>query len=203
MSYILEALKKSQQERSRRGKVPDIQTLHQSVSSAEIAAPPSWPYWALGVCLLVMAFMLGWLQPWVSRIEVAPVVVVEPINDRKPNRATVALPEKKVTQPSVVTPVKAAAVSSAGVNLRSVEQITDISQLPSLVQQSIPQMQFAGHVYSDNPVQRSVIINGRYMSEGDSLMQGMTLVRITLDSVVFSYQAQLFKVTVLHDWALK
>ena len=151
-----------------------------------------------------MAFMLGWLQPWVSRIEVAPVVVAEPINDRKQDSAMADLPEKKVTQPSAVTPVEAvAAMSSTGANLKSVEQVADISQLPSLMQQSIPQMQFAGHVYSDNPAQRGVIINGRYMSEGDTLMQGMTLVRITLDSVVFSYQAQLFKVTVLHDWSFK
>ena len=72
-----------------------------------------------------------------------------------------------------------------------------------MLQQAIPQLQFAGHVYSSNPQQRSVIINGRYMSEGDELMAGMKLLSITMDSVVFYYQGQQFKVTVLQDWSFK
>ena len=209
MSYILEALKKSQQERSR-GQVPDLQSLHQSVAVAESAAP-RWPYWALGFCLLALAFLLGWLRPWAgsnekvsAAIEQSPASVTADIV--KPVKAT--LIPLQVAEP--VKPVRAEQlISSEPRQQREVERdvplnaVPDISQLPDLLQQSIPQLQFAGHVYSSNPLHRSVIINGHYMSEGDELMPGLRLLQITADSVVFDTQGQRFRVAVLHDWSFQ
>jgi len=208
MSYILEALKKSQQERSR-GQVPDLQSLHQSVAMAESAAP-RWPYWALGACLLALAFLLGWLRPWAgsddkvsAAIEQPPASVTADIV--KPAKAT--LIPLQVAEP--VKPVRAEQPISSEPRQRVVERdaplnaVPDISQLPDLLQQSIPQMQFAGHVYSSNPAHRSVIINGHYMSEGDELMPGLRLLQITADSVVFDRQGQRFRVAVLHDWSFQ
>jgi general secretion pathway protein B len=188
MSYILEALKKSQQERNR-GQVPDIETLHPGFSMPESLAP-RWPYWALGVCLLALAFLLGWLRPWID--------VEEPLH-----QATVLQrPEpEKIVPGKVDAPVRRQLTEQpVVVSVRSAEPVPAVS---SLVQQSIPPMKFAGHVYSSNPQQRSVIINGRFLSEGDELMSGMKLVGITMDSVIFSYQGQQFRVTVLHDWSFK
>ena len=202
MSYILEALKKSQQERSR-GQVPDIQTLHQAVVSNEPIAP-RWPYWALGVCLMALAFLLGWLRPWDNRESVVTGVVTESAAVQRLQPELLATHSAQTTQRKpaelLATPVMHQdRVRDAHGN----QQPLDISDLPPLVQQSIPQLQFAGHVYSSNPLQRSVIINGRYMSEGDDLMAGMKLMQITEDSVVFDYQGQQFKVTVLHDWTFQ
>jgi general secretion pathway protein B len=211
MSYILEALKKSQQERGR-GQVPDIQTLHQSVATPELVAP-RWPYWALVISLLALAFLLGWLRPWSSpAVPVTPAAITEPVP------ASGAMPEsvqdKAVTPQAVepVPPVMAAQKSVAQVETQSVASahqdvdpntLRDISQLPSMLQQAIPQMQFSGHVYSNSPQQRSVIINGHFMSEGDELIPGMKLLQITPDSVIFDYQGQKFSVAVLHDWSFQ
>ena len=203
MSYILEALKKSQQERSR-GQVPDIQTLHQSVVAPDTVVP-RWPYWALGFCLLALAFLSGWLRPWDAVEKPVPVTVVLPPPEKKVASVKLKEPNTRVGKTRAVEPALQAAVQGANVPqpVMSPDAVADISQLPSMLQQAIPQLQFAGHVYSSNPQQRSVIINGRYMSEGDELMAGMKLLSITMDSVVFYYQGQQFKVTVLQDWSFK
>lgn len=215
MSYILEALKKSQQERSR-GQVPDLQTLHQSVAVAEQVSP-RWPHWLLGgalvMSLLALAFLLGWLRPWSASVPtpvVAPqaplpdaIQIPEPMPGKNIATTVIAQPQATLQQP--VSPVMQADPVMPEVARQDVspEAVPYIDQLPSLLQQSIPQMQFAGHVYSSNPQQRSVIINGHAMSEGDELMAGLKMLQITPDSVVFDYQGQLFRVAVLHDWSFK
>lgn len=213
MSYILEALKKSQQERGR-GQVPDIQTLHQSVATPELVAP-RWPYWALVISLLALAFLLGWLRPWSS-----PEVPVTSAAIPPETPAAVVMSEPEPVQDTAVTPqpvepappVVAAQTSAAQAETPPVaaahqdvdpNTLLDISQLPSMLQQAIPQMQFSGHVYSNSPQQRSVIINGHFLSEGDELMPGMKLLQITPDSVIFDYQGQKFRVAVLHDWSFQ
>lgn len=213
MSYILEALKKSQQERGR-GQVPDLQTLHQSIATPEIVAP-RWPYWALVVALLALAFLLGWLRPWSKIDQSVPEPVVQADVALPVVASSVPLQNKTVTS-NAVEPVQQMepeplyaeqAVSRQAVLMHSNPApdgpVPAISQLPSMLQQAIPQMQFSGHVYSNSPQQRSVIINGHFMSEGDELMPGMRLIQITEDSVIFDYQSQRFSVPVLHDWSFE
>ncbi|MDQ1363799.1 MAG: ral secretion pathway protein [Pseudomonadota bacterium] len=207
MSYILEALKKSQQERSR-GQVPDLQTLHQSVA---VAGPSTarWPYWvagALGITLLALVFLLGWLRPWAEPAAppaaTGPAAVAAAVETPAP--PTVSVPPAPVmAPPPSLSPVAKPVMTEAPRQEIQPDAVPFIEQLPSLLQQSIPSMQFAGHVYSANPRQRSVIINGRSMSEGDALLSGLTLLQITPDSVIFDYQGQLFRVPVLHDWSFQ
>ena len=70
-----------------------------------------------------------------------------------------------------------------------------------LIQQAVPDMVFAGHVYSSQPAQRSVIINGASMNEGDRVIQALRVEQITRDGVIFNYQGQLFRVEILQDWS--
>ena len=64
MSYILEALQKSEHARHR-GKVPDLNTLPETTPSATgHAATPRPPYLAAGFALALAAAILGWWRPW-------------------------------------------------------------------------------------------------------------------------------------------
>ncbi|AKU13303.1 hypothetical protein AzCIB_3410 [Azoarcus sp. CIB] len=66
MSYILEALQKSEHARHR-GKVPDLNTLPETTPSATgHAATPRPPYLAAGfaLALALAAAILGWWRPW-------------------------------------------------------------------------------------------------------------------------------------------
>ncbi|MCW8957333.1 MAG: general secretion pathway protein GspB, partial [Gammaproteobacteria bacterium] len=109
------------------------------------------------------------------------VVIAEPANT--------ALKPFNAQQPAPVEP---------SLFLQSVPHLRD---MPSLVQQAIPDMEFAGHVYSSNAEQRSVIINDRSMAEGETVVDGLKVEQITKQGVVFNYQGNLFQMPVLQDWA--
>ena len=64
MSYILEALQKSEHARHR-GKVPDLNTVPETTPSVTgHAATPRPPYLAAGFALALAAAILGWWRPW-------------------------------------------------------------------------------------------------------------------------------------------
>ena len=205
MSYILEALKKSDQER-KQGHVPDLQTVHMPVILER--SHSYWLYIIIVLLLLSLAFVLGWLRPWDRGDEVtqpAAAAVEEPVPQ------VVAAPRLPASEPApVVAAVEVATVPdpvSRPVEVRPVEKPRDIQSIPyledmpPLVRQSVPELVFAGHVYSSNPQQRSVIINGASMAEGDKLLEGLVLKEISQKGVVFSYQGQLFRMDVLQGWS--
>jgi general secretion pathway protein B len=74
MSYILDALKKSEKERQR-GTTPNILTT-QDVQSQKPKKRPLWPYLFLVALLLNAGVLLLWLGPWHSK---KPHVVVQPV----------------------------------------------------------------------------------------------------------------------------
>ena len=223
MSYILDALKKSDQERQQ-GDVPDLQTVHVPVSVESV--PVRWPYIVIGALLLSLAFVLGMLRPWDSdsvessveqaseshkeelKID-APVAnnsvakenkatrsVVEAVPETRPEKIVAPIKEK-IAKPVVVeqkTVVKSSSYDTAS----SVQHLQD---MPEMVQQAIPEMVFAGHVYSSDAAQRSVIINDHYMNEGDVVIVGLKVERITPKGVIFDYNGQLFRTDILQDWS--
>jgi len=68
------------------------------------------------------------------------------------------------------------------------------------VLQQIPTLEFSAHVYSSNPLQRSIVINGRFMEEGDRLAGDLFLNEITPDGAIFDFQGQRFHQGVLSAW---
>lgn len=67
MSYILDALQKSEHARHR-GKVPDLNTLPETTPSvARPGARSRPPYLAAGFALALAAAILGWWRPWEAR----------------------------------------------------------------------------------------------------------------------------------------
>jgi general secretion pathway protein B len=73
-------------------------------------------------------------------------------------------------------------------------------ELPPDMQQHIPVMEFSAHVYSSNPMQRSIVINGRFMEEGDRLTADLLLDEITADGAIFNFRGQRFHQGVVSAW---
>jgi hypothetical protein len=61
-------------------------------------------------------------------------------------------------------------------------------------------MEFSAHVYSSNPMQRSIVINGRFMEEGDNLGSDLVLNEITPEGAVFDFQGYRFHQGVVSSW---
>jgi len=227
MSYILDALKKSDQER-KRGDVPGLQTVHIPMA-AEQEKP--WLLYAVVLFLmLALAFVVGLM------LSGKAVEQGEPVSDstefaldqgmgieESQGGNEVVLTEVVKTigtdayndqlQEPVKSSVKEVAMGSKiAKEVRQTASIApekDLTEIPYLheledyQQQAVPDMQFAGHVYSSTASNRSVIINNNAMSEGDTIMQGLTVEHITSNGVVFRYQDLLFRMDILQDWSFE
>jgi len=69
-----------------------------------------------------------------------------------------------------------------------------LGKLPVSVQQSLPKIDIAGHIYDDRPSVRMVFINGQIRREGDSIAPNLRLMAITPDGVQFSYRDTPFRI---------
>ena len=67
------------------------------------------------------------------------------------------------------------------------------AELPPAVLQELPAMAVSLHAYSDKPGNRLVSINNQLLQEGDSLMPGLILERITPKDMIFSYKGFRFR----------
>jgi general secretion pathway protein B len=221
VSFILDALRKSEHERQRSA-VPGL-------SQVPLAAPqPQLPRWALGVIGVLVAAVLvtggAWWQTSRAPAEVAsstpsrsdtPAATVErkvelpaptPRNTAAPQAAPSRLPASD--QPSL----SAAAASSAGASGDgSVERVApalsqpprltnlpdDSVALPSVTMLAaegvaVPPLRLELHAFGAQPRDRFVFINGRKYVEGDRLVEGPMLVAIEPAGAVLTHAGRRF-----------
>jgi len=80
-------------------------------------------------------------------------------------------------------------------------KVYEIAELPTAVKRNLPEISFAGHVYSSTASQRSVMLNGKKMREGQEVSKGLLLEEITIDGVILRSQGYRFKLGALQDWS--
>jgi len=196
MSFILDALKKSESER-------------QQQSNSEFASVPSssgnpsslkW-LWILGALLLVNAAVLVVL---LLRDD-APAETVAIATSSSNSEATVAEPsfEEQVaaakrnqpqpaavaqTEPSkpAVSDALKSTPSSSGARILTIDEV----RLNGTLQLSDLHLDI--HVYSDIPEERFVFINMAKLREQSELDEGPTVAEITRDGVILEYQGTMF-----------
>lgn len=216
MSFILDALRKSEHERQR-GAVPGI-------SNVPYAAPrretPRWMF-ALVAALVVAVVALGgawWRSSRVATqapaiasvpLEVPPASPAPPSAPPPETRAArvepapVAAPPPAVAADAPPTPPQAdttAAVSARAPAAAARDFDSDAPTLPSptaLAAEGIavPQLRLELHAYSERPAERFVFINGRKYVEGEQLAEGPRVVSIERTGAVLSQQGRRFLLT--------
>ena len=68
-----------------------------------------------------------------------------------------------------------------------------IDELPAQATAGLPELSVDLHIYTDDPAKRAVFINGRRYQRGAVLAEGPTVEEITRDGVVLSYHGQRFQ----------
>ncbi len=221
MSYILDALKKSDQERNQGG-VPNLQTVHIPVS---VESQTPWVlYGFISILLLVLAFVIGLVvSKYDSATEVqaneevttadvvvkadsreADIQIIKAHKDEYQNLSTINVGKQHVEMPAETrrnVSVPAQKHMASAVAHPDISEIPYLHELQDYQQQSVPEMTFAGHMYSTDPASRTVIINNVAMSEGDTVIQGINVVEITQSGVVFSLHDEYFRMDILQDWS--
>jgi len=220
MSLILDALKKSEQER-RRDKGPNLQTIHQP----PLPRAQRRSYTALLGFLLIAAnaaVVVYWWQQRAAPTVTAASPVQPPLSStiaalpaaapavRESTAATTPKPVEAPANASTPTPVATAtpeytsitpaSSTAATVSVASSARIEEVDELPENVRNDLPAMTFSFHVYSSNPQQRTIIINNRRMREGDDIGAGLLLQEITEDGVILQYAQHRIHISVLAGW---
>ncbi|HWS03143.1 MAG TPA: general secretion pathway protein GspB [Gammaproteobacteria bacterium] len=220
MSYILEALKKSDQERQI-GHVPDIAQMQAVPKST----PPRWPRWLLLALLLnaVILVVLAW-RTWearrVSEVVDAPSIaptpaatapaarveapVVTPLSSAPPvpvPQETAPMPEPvmQTPQPTVMDEIeRMPATEPDAVAEVAPASVTDTAprweDLPLEERANLPAPRIDVHVFAQEPERRFVLINLRKYQAGDTLDDGTTLDAILSDGIVLSHGGRQYRV---------
>lgn len=201
MSFILDALKKSESERHRHsGPV---------LMDVRIAPPrrriPLWA-WVIAAVLLVnltvLAWML-WLSPARRAGNPAPAAAVTVPSATPPAATTPATtaslpataPPVQVEAPPVTQlPAQQPAPDMAAPAASSTPDI-DVSTLPKVSEMvaagvALPALQLSWHVYDAVPQSRYVLLNGTRLREADSTADGVRVVAIAPTGVVLEWRGR-------------
>lgn len=202
MSYILEALRRSQAERER-GRVPGIDAQPapaEPPAGASRALPMVWVASAMGLLLLLAAAVAAawWTrqQPRAAvgvndgpvRSQPAPARAVLPPTILPPTILPQAvLPQVVSAPPPAVLPAPRAEapaakastpLPSAAPGAPAAPRPLAIAELSADQRRDLPAMVIGGSIWSDNVGNRFVIVNGQVVREGEAAAAGVTLERV-------------------------
>ncbi len=216
MSYILDALSKSESER-RQGKIPDLGQQMQFVHKPRKKSSPLVVLIAAGLVLnAVVLAVVFWREsaPKEAGQEVSgelvetptepvipipvPTVEPEPEPEAKPEPAPEPEPVAQ-ERPTIIVPSRSLSDARAPVTGVSSGSVRHLVEMPLAFQKSIPDLVFNSHIYASEPSSRRVMINNNYLKVGDSF-DGIQVQQITEEGVVLSKSGQSFRVGSMRDW---
>ncbi|MCW8924022.1 MAG: general secretion pathway protein GspB [Gammaproteobacteria bacterium] len=209
MSYILDALKKSEQDRGN-GSIPSVQTIHSSSLNYHQEKRPLWPWILIIVLLVNISILIYFLKPDTNTAEINNAAsiqqkqkVVEPVpvpaRETMPATTPTIKPDLVQTTPDTEDYSRTSVAITA--TPQAPTQVVDIDELPTNIRRQIPDMVFSGHIYSTTARQRSLVINNNFMEEGDAVGQDLILVEITRNGAIFDFRDYRFSTSVLSGWS--
>tara|TARA_B100001093_G_C26832821_1_gene1016913 strand:+ start:624 stop:1196 length:573 start_codon:yes stop_codon:yes gene_type:complete len=185
MSFILDALKKSEIERQQKN------TEFNEISKRKLSSKKSYWIWVIGILLTINLIMLAGLF---SKINLGQD---ETKSSVKKNNIT---PINQINQPGKFSK-KIESNKDQILYQRSVAQnsIPEFSRelLPTIDEvksknMNIPELHLDIHVYSEKPTDRFVFINMIKLKEGSQLNQGPKVIEITPSGVILDSEGSLF-----------
>ena len=214
MSYILDALRRADSERDR-GAVPGVHARQVPLAVGDGDAPgarlPGW-LWPVAAMVVLVIGALVWML--LGRDSVRAVAVVSPVLAPAPAplpASVIALPAllppalpvpalRPVAVPAMKPPARTLPAAPAPVaraeaareppaKASAAEPRTyTVAELPDEVRRDLPTLAIGGAMYSENPANRMLIINGQTFHERDRLAPGLVLVQIKLKTAVLEFK---------------
>lgn len=97
--------------------------------------------------------------------------------------------------PSSRVPAAASAAASSPASAPAETAIVAREQLPEAIRAQLPPLAIGGSIYSASAPDRSILIDGRLLREGDRLNADLTLEQIRPKSAVLRFKGQRFEVS--------
>jgi len=196
MSYILDALNKSEQERARK-RAPGLAALHGDKEPGAFTLK----HFLFILLALVIVNLVGIYLLFGDRL--ATDADTEPaVNAASPAPAEpVAATEPEPEAPTVITPPKNPVLSSATTpEVPGDYEAVDVEDLPLDIQMRLPGIEVTTHIYASDPELRMVKIDGVPRHEGDILTTDFRLLEITETGVVLEFEGYAYALDVIGDW---
>jgi len=196
MSFILDALKKSEEERLRQQNPSALP----AAALRSTSKTPSWVWVLLGLLainLVVLAFVL--LKSATS----PPISTPEPLSTVAPTIApAVDTPMQRApSAPDASMPPAISTAPTPPSDTRPTPADTPLATVPTRDQQiaagaDLPIATLNLHVYDVDPSKRFILLNGERLRESDASRDGLKVLSITPEGVVLSYGSSSFAVSI-------
>ncbi len=203
MSYILEALKKSQAERQL-GSAPTISAVPVGAAPAAAGAASRRPVWialaavglAAGLALLAWRLMAPAAAPVAPAASVVvvhtPAAVAPPLAVVPPSSPPPPPPKPAARPP--VAPASAAAPVAATPPAADDERLPLLREMPEAIQRTVPPLVFGGYMYSKNPSDRLLLIDKTLRREGEEVAPGLVLEKLLPKAAVMNFNGYRYRV---------
>jgi len=223
MSYILDALKKSDRERNQE-EVPGLASIHDPYPySPKQQSSGQWKKYLLAsfaFTLLISVSTTFWYLQRKSSGSAEKIVIYQKQLDtvtvetntaedspeiktaeteqkHPPTPVSLKRTQEKIIIPYQETPPPEQQATVIQPTVRSgTADIPELEDLPDSLREGIPELHFAGHTYADDPTRRMIIINNKIVREGEKAGNSLRLVEITWTGVIMNYRGQLFKIDI-------
>ena len=151
------------------------------VSAPPMTAPP------------VMAAPAPAAVPAVAAAPAAVPTTAADVPRKPPPKVAVAAAAKPT--PAASKPAARAAASPPSAPAATEPRVYALSELPDDIRRELPTLAVGGAMYSQNPANRLLIVNGQTFHEGDKLAPGLALEQIRLKSAVLEYKGYRYGIT--------
>jgi general secretion pathway protein B len=196
MSFILDAIKKSEKER-RLARQNEIHSFQDEV----IKTPRSKKSLFILKAFLIVSFILFIFfvyffsaeiksfysdisNKYLDGLKAEDVTLTQPIKDK----TTTEKDSDEIVRFEVNDP------------LPNNNLIKELWELPLSYQKDIPNLNFELHIYSEDSSERTIIINNRRMKEGQLISSGLTLKKITETGVILHKDGIFFHIDIIENW---
>lgn len=210
MSYILDALKKAEAER-RIGVPAGMPATHTvpmtpTTRQAAIWRTP-WP-WAAVTAIASLLIGFTWWQAasskapqQIQQIQTSSPPPAPPVQTlatmsppAPPPSPIVEMEEKpKPPEPKSIKPKEKKRAMQDEPKKAEEPPIATLRELPNNIQREIPQLSVGGYIYAGNKADRSVLINGRLLREGEEIASGFTLEKMMPNGMVLNYKGYRYR----------
>ena len=220
MSYILDALQRADAERTR-GNVPTLNArpLASPAASPSLTTAQRAGLAVAGLVVLLLVAAWAWWN-WGSAAPQSVAPTVTPTVPTQPAAAVAVapsaarLPAVPATVPAAVpatlpkipvaekaavaqtTPAKPSATGTtpkmeAPAPAQALAPL--LSELPEATRRDIPPLAISGAVYSENPAQRLLLVNGQVLNQGSEVAPDLKVVEIRSNVTEFSFRGTRFR----------
>lgn len=191
MSYILEALRRSEETRRRR-EGRDLTMFAEPDAPVRAPSARALPWLAAGLAL--NAIVLG---AWLLR---APA----PHGDfpvPAPSTGVAAATNRPVSPEIEVSPAEPGPAMQPSGAAADRGPPRSIGSLPRSMRDRLPILNLSTHIYADDPTYREVGINGHTYREGD-MVDGLELLQITESGIHLGFEDRVIRVELRDQWGL-